>query len=117
MAKKKKKSASSSRPAAKARAFAKEGVSKVMDQMKEPFSLLQTLREEGMANAAAIIGIASGAAKNLRLETIRPQLFEVISSLGFALRSDLEKLEARIEELEMKLSEQEFAAIRNSDDE
>ena len=103
------------------RAYAREKVSEVVSQVKEPLSLLSTLREEGMANAIALLGLASnvatGATRNLRLEAVKPQLREVVSSMGFALREDLEKLEARIEELELKLSEKEFEAIRGSDEE
>ena len=61
--------------------------------------------------------MASGASKNFRLDSIKPQLSEIVNSMGFALREDLEKLEARVEELELKLSEKEFAAIRGSDEE
>ena len=99
----------------------REKMANMFSQVKEPFSLLGTLKEEGAANAMAILSlagaVASGASKNLRLENIKPQLKEVITSLGFAFRSDLEKLESRIEELELKLSEKEFEAIRRGDDE
>jgi hypothetical protein len=103
------------------RAHAKEKVSRMVNQVKEPLSLLSTLKEEGLANAVALLGLAStvatGATRNLRLETIKPQLRELINSMGFALREDVEKLESRVEELELKLSEKEFEAIRGSDDE
>jgi hypothetical protein len=96
-------------------------VSDVVNQVREPFSLLSTLKEEGVANAIALMGlagaVASGATKNLRLESIKPQLRELIGSMGFAMRADVEQLEARVEELETKLSEREFEAIRGSDDE
>jgi hypothetical protein len=100
---------------------AKEKVSQVVNQVREPLSLLSTLKEEGVANAVALMGlagaVASGATRNLRLENIRPQLAEMMGTMGFALRSDLERLEARVEELETKLSEKEFEAIRASDEE
>lgn len=103
------------------RARAKEKVEKIVDQVSEPFSLLNTLKEEGLANAMALFGlagsIASGATRNIRLDALKPQLYDVVSSLGFALKEDLEKLEARIEELETKLAEKEFDEIRGSDDE
>lgn len=99
----------------------RDRIARAFSQAKEPFSLLGTLKEEGAANAMALFSlagaVASGATKNLRLETVKPHLKEVISSLGFAFREDLEKLESRIEELEQKLSEKEFEAIRGSDDE
>lgn len=103
------------------RATAKEKVSEVVNQVREPFTLLSVLKEEGISNAVALLGLAStmasGATRNLRLEAIKPQLRELIGSIGFALRADLEKLEARIEELETKLSEKEFEAIRGNDEE
>lgn len=99
----------------------REKVKKVIHQVKEPLSLLQTLREEGMSNAITFLSLAgnfaSGAAKNLRVETLRPQLSELISSLGFAMREDIERLEDRVAELEQKLSEREYAALRAADGE
>ncbi len=100
---------------------AKDRVAKVVDQVREPFSLLNTLKEEGLANAMALFGIASavasGATKSLRFDTIKPQLFEVLTSMGFALREEVEKLEARIEELEVKISAKEFEEMRGASDE
>jgi BMFP domain-containing protein YqiC len=96
-------------------------VKKVIHEVKEPLSLLQTLREEGMSNALTLLsmasGIASGAAKSFRAEAIRPQLGELISSLGFAMREDLERLQDRVGELEQRLSELEYAALRAEDGE
>lgn len=101
------------------RNFAKAQVSKVMNQVKEPFSLLGTLKEEGMANVVMLLGIAgsmaSGAKKNLRLEAVKPQLRELVSSLGFALKSDFEDLAARVDELEHKLSQKEFSEMHTND--
>ncbi len=112
---------SAKKPSRSKRAYAKEQVSRVVDQVREPFSLLQTLKDEGLANAMALFGIAgavaSGATKNLRIEAIKPQLHELLTSMGFALREDVEKLEARIEELETKISAKEFEELRGSDDE
>lgn len=99
----------------------KDKVSKIVDQVAEPLSLLNTLKEEGLANAMALFGmassVASGATRNFRLDALKPQIYEVVSSLGFALKEDVEKLEARIEELETKIAEKEFDEIRDSDDE
>ncbi len=118
MAKKRKAPAKkSSSPKAKA----KDHVSRVVDQVREPLSLLHTLKEEGMANAVALFGlassVASGASKNFRIDAIKPQLMELISSMGFATPEDLARLEARVEELEAKISAKEFEEIRGSDDE
>lgn len=100
---------------------AKEKVSKVINQVKEPFSLLGTLKEEGLSNAITFLSMAGAMAgearKNLRLEAMRPQLKDVVSSLGFAFRSDLDRLEARLEELEQKISEREYEIMRSGEEE
>lgn len=99
-------------------------VRKVVHQVREPFSLLQTLKDEGVANALTLFtmanamasSVASGAARNLRPDAIRPQLKELVGSLGFALREDLERLESRIEELEQSLSEREYEKLKSEDE-
>ncbi|MGE3262682.1 MAG: hypothetical protein AB7K68_12950 [Bacteriovoracia bacterium] len=100
------------------RSFAKAQVSKVMDQVKEPFSLLGTLKEEGMANVIMLLGLAgsmaSGAKKNLRLEAVKPQLRELVASLGFAMKEDFDELASRVDELEHKLAKKEFADLRKA---
>jgi hypothetical protein len=119
MAKKKNAKAAKKKTASRPRR-AKEKVSKVIHQVKEPFSLLGTLREEGLSNAINFLtmagAVAGEARKNLRLEAMRPQLKDLVSSLGFAFRSDLDRLEARLEELEQKLSEREYEALSRDDD-
>jgi uncharacterized protein YjgD (DUF1641 family) len=94
---------------------AKEKVTRVIDQVKEPLSLLNTLKEEGLANAFTLLtmasAMASGAKKNLKLEVLKPQLKDLVGSLGFALKEDVERLEARLEELEDKLSEKEYRSL------
>jgi len=122
MAKKSKKSSvKRSRKSEKKSDFAKDSVAKVMDQMREPLSLLNTLKEEGLANAMALFGlagaVASGATKNFRIDAMKLPLYELLTSMGFALRDDIEKLEARIEELEIKVSAKEFEEMRGSSDE
>lgn len=101
------------------RKFAKAQVSKVMNQVKEPFSLLGTLKEEGMANVVMLLSLAgsmaSGAKKNLRLEAVKPQLRELVSSLGFALKEDFDELAARVDELEHKLAQKEFNELSGND--
>lgn len=115
MAKSKKK-----KPRRSVRAAAKERVEKVIHQVKEPLSLLGTLKEEGMANAVLLLGMASSAAgaarQSLRAEAMKPALRELVQSLGFAFREDLERLEARVEELEQKLSESEYAQIKDEEE-
>ncbi|MCO5143212.1 MAG: hypothetical protein M9962_09000 [Oligoflexia bacterium] len=89
----------------KTKPSSKEKVKKVVDQMREPFSLLQTLKDEGLSNAVSYLSMAaqmaSGASKNLAL----PQVKEVFRSLGFATREDLDRLEERLDQLEEKIDE------------
>ena len=103
------------------RAPRKEKIKKVIDQAKEPFSLLTTLREEGMANLMALFtlgsAVASGATKNLKVENLRPALKELIHSLGFVMREDIERLETRVEELENKIAELEIEELKSFSDE
>lgn len=107
-------------PAKKVKPAAKERVSRVINQVKEPLSLLGTLKEEGMANAITFLtmasAMASGAKNNLRLEKLRPQMKELVSSLGFAFREDLERLEARLDELEHLLSEREYDKLKGEEE-
>jgi hypothetical protein len=106
-------------PRAKPKAKAK--VAQMVGQAKEPLSLLQTLKEEGLSNALTLLTLAStvaeGAKKNLRFQALRPQLKELVSSLGFAFREDLERLEARLDDLEHLLSEREYAVLGGQDEE
>lgn len=117
MPKKQQKRKSAAKPKKSARAQAK----KVIHQVKEPFSLLGTLREEGLSSAVQLLAMAGAVAgearKNFKLETVKPQLKELVSSLGFVTRSDLERLEDRLDELEQKISEKEFEALRRGEEE
>ena len=101
------------KPAPKKDAPKKGRIKKVIDQAREPLTLLETLKEEGIANAAMFLSMAgamaSGASKNLRVDHLRPHLRELVQSLGFATRSEVEKLEERIEELEDRLASVEAA--------
>jgi len=90
-------------------------VKKIILQAKEPFSLLETLKEEGLANAMFLLSMASGAAKNLKLESIKPQVKELMGSLGFAKKSEMEKLESQIEELEDRITELERSRFKEEE--
>ena len=94
-------------------------VAEVLEQVKEPLSLLQTLKEEGMANAFQFLQLASSVAgeakKNLNSELLRHQVKEVVGSLGFALRSDMERLETRLDDLEEKLSALEYSKLSDEE--
>lgn len=99
----------------------KEKVKKKVEQVKEPFTLLETLKDEGMASAVSLLTMAShlgsSAMKNIKSENLKPALRELIVSLGFAFREDLERLEARLEELEDRLTELESEKLRAEDEE
>ena len=107
--------------AARAPRVPRAKVQRAIAQAREPLSLLQTLREEGLGNALTLLSVAgtfaSGAARNLRTEALLPQLRELLGSLGFATREELERLQARVDELEQRESEREYAALRASEEE
>lgn len=88
---------------------AKQKVEEVIDQVKEPLSLLNTLKEEGMASAMTFLTVASSAMNTLKSDAVSAQLKEVVFSLGFASKADIERLEDRIDELQQKLTERELA--------
>ena len=90
---------------------------RVMDQVKEPFALLETLKSEGLANATLVLGMASEAAKNFRLEQLKPQLKEMMHSVGFVTKSYVERLEERIDELEGRVADLETEAGPRDEDE
>lgn len=86
-------------------------VKRAILEAKEPLSLLETLKEEGMANAMMLFSMASEAAKHLKPDAIKPQLKEFLSTMGYASRGELEQLHARIEELEDRIAELEEQSL------
>lgn len=80
-------------------------VNKILEQAKEPFSLLETLKEEGMARAMYLLSVASFAAKNVNKDKLVENLKEAVHSLGLVTHAELHSLEERIEQLEERLSE------------
>lgn len=92
-------------------------VKKAILQAKEPLSLLETLKEEGMANAALLLHMASGAAKNLKIENMKPFIMDAVKSLGFVKKSELDKLLERVEELEDRLTAVEEHHLHHHGDE
>jgi hypothetical protein len=94
--------------------------SPVKDHASTAFSLFSAFKEEGLSSAIQFLSMAGAVAtearKNLRPEMVFPQLKEVVSSLGFAYRSDVEKLESRLEELEERLSRAEYSALRDEEE-
>ena len=109
------------KPIAKPRKSVRAKAKKVIHQVKEPLSLLGTLKEEGLSSAVQFLAMAGAMAgearKNFKLEAVAPQLKDLVSSLGFVTRSDLERIEERLDELEQKISEKEFDALRRGEEE
>jgi BMFP domain-containing protein YqiC len=88
----------------KSRARRSASVKRIVDQVKEPLSLLETLKEEGLARAMYLLGVASTASKSINKDKLREQLKDTVQNLGIVTRADFERLEARVEELESKLT-------------
>lgn len=80
-------------------------VKKIVNQVKEPLSLLETLKEEGMARAMFLMGAATGAAKQVNKDKIFSQFKDALHLAGVVTRTDLEALEERIEVLEAQIAE------------
>ena len=78
-------------------------VKRLVEQAKEPLSLLETLKEEGMARAVYLLSVASMATRNIKKDKIVEQVKEGVHNLGLVSRADFERLEARVEELEASL--------------
>jgi multidrug resistance efflux pump len=115
MAARKKKPAASKK---KKTESSKPRIRSALNQVKEPLSLLSTLRDEGMANASYWLQMASQAAssaadisRQVGFSRLKPQARELLAQTGFALREDVERLEARLEELEGKVSDLEMRAM------
>ncbi len=85
-------------------------VEKVIRQAKEPFALLQTLKEEGVSRAMQFASIAGSAAKNINLDTAKEQLRTTVSQLGFVTADRIADLEQRIAELEERLDQMQNGA-------
>lgn len=87
-----------------------ERISKIIEQAKEPLSLIETLKEEGMARAGYLLGVAAEMAGGVTKEGVMSQLKEVPAAVGIAtkeevraLKKQISALEDRIEQLEAKL--------------
>ena len=91
----------------KAKTASKSRRSRVIEQMKEPLSLLETLKEEGMARAIDFIGMASAAAKNVQKDKVIEQLRDGVKSLGLISREEASSLRHRIAALEERVRELE----------
>lgn len=76
---------------------------KLAEQAKEPLGLLEQLKEEGLARAGYLLGVASGVAGNLTKSSVRKQLKEFSDIFGIATRDDIDWLESRINDLERRL--------------
>lgn len=90
-------------------------VEKVIRQVKEPMSLLHTLKEEGMSKAMQFASIAGTAAKNINFDGAKDQLKATVAQLGFVSKSDLENLEERLTALEERLDALENPSFREEE--
>lgn len=78
-------------------------VEKVFRQAKEPLSLLNTLKEEGLSRAAQLAAFAGAAAKSVNADMVKDQVRDSLGQLGFATRAEVQRLQERIVELEERL--------------
>lgn len=83
----------------------KPRIKKIMDQVKEPLSLLETLKTEGLARGLFLLNAAGEAAKSINREKLAEQFKELLPLLGLVQYKDFAELESRVCELEDKLNE------------
>lgn len=79
---------------------AEDALARVFNQAKEPLSLIETLKEEGVARAAYLVGFAANMAGSVTKAGVKSQVSDLAKTFGFVTKPELEKLRARIESLE-----------------
>ncbi len=82
-------------------------VSKIIDQAKEPIGLLDTLKEEGLARAGYLLGVAAGTASSLTKESVQAQVKDVAKILGLVTKKEYDRVKARVEDLESRFEAME----------
>lgn len=88
---------------AKAKSSSKaDRISRIIDQAKEPLGLIDTLKEEGLARAGYLLGVAAGTASTLTRESVKSQVKDLAKNLGLVTKKEHERLLARVEDLESR---------------
>lgn len=82
-------------------------ISKIIDQAKEPLGLIDTLKEEGLARAGYLLGVAAGTASSLTKESVKTQVKDVAKTLGLVTKKEYDRLKARVEDLESRFEAME----------
>ncbi len=82
-------------------------ISKIIDQAKEPLGLIDTLKEEGLARAGYLMGVAAGTASSLTKESVKSQVKDVAKTLGLVTKKEYDRLKARLEDLESRFEAME----------
>lgn len=83
---------------------ASDAVRLLLDQAKEPLSLVETLKEEGLARAGYLLGVAASMASNVTKSGVHNQLRDVARTLGFVPIEEYRDLEARLRAVEAELN-------------
>ena len=83
--------------------FTVEGAKRTTEQARESLSLLEQLKEEGLARAGYLLGVASGVASSLTKSSVRKQLKEFSDIFGIATRDDVDWLESKLNDIERRL--------------
>lgn len=79
-----------------------ERISRVIEQAKEPLGLLETLKEEGMARAGYLLGIAAEMSKQVTKESVSAHVRDLSNMVGIVTKEDFLQLKGRIDELEKR---------------
>ena len=109
MAKKKQAQKKQTRKSSEKKSSMKE---KIISQVKEPLSLLETLKEEGMARAFSLMSAAGEASRHINKDKLFMQMADAFHMAGMVTRTDIKALEERIQELEAQIED-----LRSSVDE
>ena len=78
-------------------------IDRVIEEAKEPLSLIETLKEEGMARAGYLLGIAAEVAGSVTKQNFGAQIAELGGVVGMATKADLARLERKIQALSDRL--------------
>lgn len=82
-------------------------ISRIIDQAKEPLSLIDTLKEEGLARAGYLLGVAAGTASSLTKESVKTQVKDIAKTLGLVTKKEYDRVKARVEDLESRFEAME----------
>jgi hypothetical protein len=95
----------------------KNRIDRVIEQAKEPLSLIETLKEEGMARAGYLLGIAAEVAGTMTKQNLGAQIAEFGGAVGIVTKADLARLERKLQDISDRLEALEGGTLSTEQDE